>query len=91
LNVLERSAGNRKSAAIQFGIDEDVLRKIGDLTANKGGKEARKFGGVHADFTPAERIWLQEVLKMVVRRAAEVEFDPKAARKKITMSSLPTI
>jgi hypothetical protein len=91
LTVLERAAGNRKAAAIKFGIDFAVLSKIGELTTNKGGKEARKIDGAHTDYTATERTWLHEALKMLVRRAAELAHDSNASRKSISMSSLPTI
>jgi hypothetical protein len=91
LTVLERAAGDRRKAAVQFGIDFPVLSKIGELTAQKGGKDARKIDGAHTDYTPAERTWLQEALKTFVRRGAEVAHDPGGARKMITMSDLPKI
>jgi hypothetical protein len=91
LTVLERAAGNRKRAAVRFGIDHPVLDKIGNLTAKKGGNEARKALGAHTGFTSREQIWLQEVLKLLVRRAAEVAHDPNAALNKIVMSNLPPI
>jgi hypothetical protein len=91
LTVLERAAGNRKAAAKQFGIVLEILSKIGQLTAQKGGSEARKVEGSHTDFTPAERTWLQEALKMLVRRAAQVAYDKNAAIVPIRLSDLPPL
>jgi hypothetical protein len=91
LTVLERAAGGRNDAAEMFGIDPAILNMIGKLTAQKGGKEARKSSGTHAEFTLAERTWLQAALKILVRRVAEVAHDSSANRNRISMSDLPPI
>jgi hypothetical protein len=92
LTVLRLAAGNGKSAvAQQFGISLPVINKFGKLTDAKGGREARKAKGAKNEFTNAERIWLQEVMKTIIRRAAEVAYDPRATRKQITMADLPSL
>ena len=78
-------------AAEIFGIARPVLQKIGELTAKKGGKEARKIDGAYSDFTSAERTWLHQVLKVLLRRAAEVAYDSNARLNQITMQNLPPI
>jgi hypothetical protein len=91
LTVLERRAGTRDAMAKRYAIHKNVLRKIGDFTANKGGPEARKIDGVHAAFTGPEQQWLEETMKCLVRRASEVAYDPSALRPVITLSDLPPV
>jgi hypothetical protein len=89
LTVLELSAGNRKAASGRFAVALTVLNMLGTLAATKGGKDARK--ATHADFTPAEREWLIQVIPVIIQRAAEVAFDPAASRPQITMANLPAL
>ena len=91
LTVLERAAGNRPKAAQRFGITKPVFDKLGELTSQKGGKQARKAIGAQNEFTNAERVWLQEVTKIIIRRAAEVAYNPNARRDRITIADLPPI
>jgi hypothetical protein len=91
LTVLERAAGGRRQAVQYFGIALPVLKTLGTLTDQKGGKEARKAKGAQNEFTNAERIWLQEVIKTMIRRAAEVAYDRSASRDQITMANLPPL
>ena len=60
LTVLERRAGNRQAAASRYGIDLKVLSTLGDLTANKGGPEARKHKGALTPLSGEERNWLEQ-------------------------------
>jgi hypothetical protein len=90
LTVLEGASGNRRQAARQFGIDASVLSNIGRLTAEKGGREARKSSGAFVSFTTEERAWLEAALKVIVRRAAKVAYDPHANKIMIGMGDLPT-
>ena len=55
LTVAERDAGRRPAAAQKSY--EKVFHKLGDLTANKGGKEARKAGAVTTTQTGSEASW----------------------------------
>ena len=90
LTVLERAAGKRKNAATRFAIDEQVLRKIGELTGQKGGIDARKAKGTVAEFTPNERAWLEQSLKVMLRRCAEVA-NSSGPHRVIGMSDLPPL
>jgi hypothetical protein len=79
-----------KNVAIEFRIR--VLNKIGELAAEKGGRlDARKVEGASKPFTLTERAWLEQALKLLIRRAAEVTHDPKASRSQVTMADLPSI
>ena len=73
LTVLEQNAGGRPNAAAKFKIEKRVLEQIGNLSANKGGPEARKAGGTTAGISPQERRFLQRAVKTIIRRAAETE------------------
>jgi hypothetical protein len=93
LTVLRLAArgGNRDGVAKRFGIASSVFKKLGTLTDAKGGREARKAKGAKNEFTDAERTWLQEVMKTIFRRAAEVAYDPAANQYQITMADLPPL
>jgi hypothetical protein len=90
LMVPEMNAGGR-SAAQRYSVATTVLGTLGRLAGSKGGKEARKGPGAQSDFTAAERIWLEEAIKLLVRRAAEVAHDPTVSRPQITMAELPSL
>ncbi|HEY1979288.1 MAG TPA: hypothetical protein VGH13_04315 [Xanthobacteraceae bacterium] len=91
LTALEMAALGRKQASARFNVDLPVLRTLGELAATKGGKEARKAKASEAEYTPAERDWLTKVLPLIIRRAAEVAFDPDAPRQQISMADLPQL
>jgi hypothetical protein len=91
LTMVERSAGDRKAASKQYAIALTVLNTLGQLAATKGGTEARKACASDADFTSAERRWLANIIAAIIRRAAEVAFDPAASRPQITMADLPPL
>ena len=88
LTVLETAAGGRSPAARRYVIAQKVLGKIATLAATKGGSNARKAVGAAVDFTAAEHQWLEQAMSLIIRRAAEVAFDPKATRPQITMTDL---
>lgn len=91
LTVIEESAGGRPAAAKKFMVEKDVLSTLGHLTGEKGGADARKGKGRASEFTTAERRWIDEALKKLIRRAAEVAYDPAASLARITMADLPTL
>jgi hypothetical protein len=99
LTVLERATGaarqsrrlRRLAMQHKFGIEVTVANKLGDLTAEKGGAEARKDEGRSHEFTANERNWIEHATKRMIRRAAEVAYDPDAAASQITMDYLPKL
>lgn len=91
LTVLEDSASRRTAAAKKYSVAKTVLNTLGRLTEEKGGADARKSKGIAHEFTGAERVWLDEVVKTLVRRAAEVEYDPSQDRPLIGMAILPSL
>ena len=73
LTVLERASGGRKNAAKQYGIKFKVLRRVGSLCTNKGGRKAQ---GVAESLTDLERDFLSNTAKTMIRRAAEKPMIP---------------
>ena len=93
LTVLTASTttGARQTAAHDYQIDRSVLDRLGELSSSKGGTGARKAEGVHQELTPEEHRFVEEVIKTIIRRAAELAHDPNTCLKQITLSHLPTI
>ena len=82
----------RKRAGETYAIHNKVLAKVGDLTANRGGRAAaRKATGINSDLTPQERRFLEEAVRVMIRRVAEVAHDPHQSRAKITFPDLPLL
>ena len=90
LTILEDGRG-RPGAARRWNVHPLVLSKIGDLTANKGGAFARKARGLHAELSAAEQSWLEQAIRVLIRRAGEIAADPTATRPQITMADLPPL
>ena len=91
LTMLEIRCRGRQNAANTYGIDKKVLNRVGDLTANKGGKTAaRKAHGIADDLTSQESRFLEEAVKSIVRRMAEVAHDPQKHYPRISLSDLPS-
>jgi hypothetical protein len=86
--------GLKKRAAQQYNIHVDVLRKVGNLTANLGvGVDARKVhrGSQLRNPTHRERKWIEEAIKKIIRRVGEHAADPQGVLPKITMANLPQL
>ena len=96
LTVLEESTGGghnkRQQAAQRYGIDADVLAKLGELTSELGDERtARKFKSGGRPHSDAEKAWIIAVVKMIIRRAGEYAHDPTAPRETVTMTDLPPL
>lgn len=95
LTVLENSVQSkknvRKAAARHYDIEYEVLCGIGRLCSQKGGAEARKAQGVDQDLNGQERQFLEEVVRAIIRRAAEVAADPDGSREMIALSEFPDV
>ena len=95
LTVLEHSTGERKkrreAAARKYRIEISVLRKIAYLSSERGGAGARKATGVDTELTPQERCFLEQAVKKMIRRAAEMAHDPDKVLPKISLLELPQI
>ena len=88
-NSVQANGNRRKAAANHYGIESKVLKEIGRLCAIKGGAEARKAQGIDQDLSGEERRFLEEVVKAIIRRAAEVAADPDGPRDTIMLSDFP--
>jgi hypothetical protein len=87
--VLEYSAGGRSEAADQYQVDYRVLRKLGELCANRGDiRDARKMKGTAGitPLKPGEREWIRAVIKRLILRVGEYAYEPVARLPMITMS-----
>ena len=96
LTMIEyRFHGNpRPNASRHFRIHLDVLNKIGHLTADKGGldaRKARKQKGVPENLTPHERAFLEQAVRKMILQAARVAASPEADIPTITMADLPPL
>jgi hypothetical protein len=91
LTVLEQAAGGRDAIPTMFGVTASVVKTLGRLTGEKGGSEARKGMGRSHEFSWAERSWIEEAIKRLIWRAAEVACNPASAGTPITMADLPKL
>lgn len=95
LTVTEANAppgkGNqRRRAAQRYNVDFAVLDKLGELTSTRGGRDARKRVRDVADLTPSERMWIEDTVVQLIRRAADLAGDPDQDLPTITrLPSLP--
>lgn len=89
--VLTTLGGSARGAAARFEIDKTVLDKWSALSTLAGGADAlRKFSGaMPTQMSDAERVWLEAVVKRVIRRLAEAAGG--AALRRITMAELPSL
>ena len=81
----------RKAAAKKYGIQLEVLSKLGDLSSKRGGQQARKAIGKDDDLTVQESRFMEEAIRAVIRRAAEKAHAPDGDLPEISLSDLPPI
>jgi len=100
LSLMQWSTGIRNGARTEtsrlYNIDRAVLDKLGELTSEKGNTDdARKldYRSALIPLSDAERRWIREAIKALIRRKGEYEFDPLKASflKQITMADLPKL
>ena len=74
LTLLQSVAGNRRSAACSFQIEDHVLGTIGILSSTKGdestARKARASDGFQ-DLSDSENQWLEETIRRVIHRLGE--------------------
>ena len=94
LKVLEVSASNKRSeAAEKFNISDNLLQKLGKL-ANRGGPtEVRKApkNGKYIPLKSTEKIWMESVVKAIIRRAGEWAYEPTAKLPQLAMADFPSL
>lgn len=73
LTLLERQAGNRAEACVQFMIDRAVLNRVGDLSSEKGSAlTARKAKSTDFDeLSHLDQEWLEGAVKRLIFRLGE--------------------
>ena len=81
----------RTAAAKKYGIQLEVLSKLGDLSSKRGGQQARKAIGKDDDLTAQESRFMEEAIRAVIRRAAEKAHAPDGDLPEISLSDLPPI
>lgn len=94
LSLLQFTSGGRIKAANKYNIDKDVLDLLGTLTSEHGDKsESRKLAknSKLKPLTELEQTWIQETIKLIIRRKAEYDFDNYAKFSQINFKSLPSI
>jgi hypothetical protein len=89
LTVLEGNADGRNDAATMYRIDVDVLRKIGELSSERGGLHQGRKASAIQELSGAEDTWLQEAIKTLIRRLGDTR-DP-ASLPEISMNDLPNL
>ncbi len=87
-----RRSQKRKQAAEKFRIEPEVLDKIGELSSERGSRnEARKAYRSPTDLVPltdVERRFLMEVIRRIICRVAETEYDPVQELPEIKLSDV---
>ena len=79
----------RRMAAEMYGIEWEVLNKIGLLAGTKGGpQQARKALGKNNELTDQDRRFLNKAINAVIRRAAEKAHDPDSDLPEISLQEL---
>ena len=94
LSVFEYSSKGLNKAAKKYHVSNKVLSKLSMLCSNKGDlSEARKLKGKAGStpLEPGEKKWIESVIKRLIKRVGECEYDPNAILKEITMSDLPVL
>lgn len=91
VTVLQEKYGGRSAAARECGISKKILNKVSELSAEKGGEDARKAAGADIEFTSEEKRFLNEALKNIIIRAAQVAADSSQRHPQLTMADLPKL
>lgn len=94
LTVLEASAGGRANAANKYSIAKPVLDMIGKLCSEMGcPDEARKTpkNGPYVPLSGQEKDWIAQVIKAIIRRAGECDYDPRATFRQLTLNDFPRL
>lgn len=77
LSYLEGLAGSRREASIKYKIDFEVLKRLGDLSSERGDKLSARKGKSNSflPITDDEKVWIENIVKKIIRRIGEYEVD----------------
>ena len=83
---------NAKEAVRRYyAITPNLQGKVSDLSTNKGGSEARKYDGLHQEYSDEERRFLVASIKAFTKRVAEKAANPSANLRMITTDDMPPL
>ncbi len=88
LTMLDHMAGGSDNTAAHFDISRNVLVRMRKLSTEQGGDVARKAKGLNTPYSSDEEQFLRSATKALIRRAAQVEYDPDSTQEKITLDDL---
>lgn len=90
LTAVETPAGGRKPAAIALNVEEDVLRKIGELSSTRGDSlSARKHASTIVPLKLNEQVWLEKAIeKLIVQVGRSRAGSP---RQRLALRDLPPL
>lgn len=91
VTVLEDKYGDLTEAAKKCGISRNVLKAIKKLSSTKGGEDARKAAGSDDEFTRQEKRFLNQAVREVILRAAQVAADDSQRFPQITLADPPSL
>jgi len=91
VTVLEDKYGDLTEVAKKCGISRNVLKAIKKLSSTKGGEDARKAEGADDEYTKQEKRFLNQAVKEIILRAAQVAADDSQRHPQITMADLPKL
>ena len=90
LTFLERPFPGRTATGAHYDIDVSVLSEIGKLSSTRGGAgSARKAKAADTELSQQELRFLEEAVKQMIRRAAELAQEPEGVFPTITLADLP--
>ena len=80
----------RGSPTKVLNVAEPVLKKVGELSTNRGDdSNARKVTSSLTPFSPAEAQWLEEAIRVLIRRVGEIAAGHSPQQ--LTMTDLPRL
>lgn len=98
LTLLEGTTGLKKGARAAFckkyNVDRAVRDTLGDLVSKRGSRhEARKldFEATQAPLSDMERRWVEDVVKALIKRKAEYDYNPSAPLPAINLANFVQI
>ena len=90
--ILDERIGDSQDKGVKLGIGAKVRSTIRRLSTERGGKMgARKRIGIGLELTAEEKLFLEEAVKLTIRRMAHVSFDDTMELPKITLADLPKV